>query len=102
MEFAERLNEYWLHQPESNIDAKNDFELATDHIRVIRLLVSGKKKKEYRFQQSRSAGGSTQWLVRSLVTSHWQCLASWHGGAAESKPAPLIFMISTRSLADIQ
>ena len=102
MEFAEGLNEYWLHRPESNIDAKKEFESATKHIRVIKLLVSGKKKKDINFNRLVRLVDQLQWLVRFLVTSHLQCLASWHDGVAESKPVPFIFMISTRSLADIK
>ena len=102
MEFSKRLKEYWLHQPESNIDAKNIFVWATDCIEVIRLLVSGKKMKDIDFNDLVRLVDQLQRLVRSLVTSHWQCLASWHGGVAGSKPVPLIFMISTRSLADMK
>ena len=102
MEFAEGLNEYWLHRPESNIDAKKEFESATKHIRVIKLLVSGKKKRDIDFNRLVRLVDQLHWLVRSLVKSHWQCLISWHSGVAESKPVPLIFMISTRSLADIK
>ena len=98
MEFFERLYEYWLHQPESNTDAHRKFLKATSCIGAIRLLVSGKKMKDIDFNDLVRQVNRLQRLVRSLVTSHWQCLASWHGG----KPVPLIFTISTRSLADMK
>ena len=84
MEFAESLNEYWLHQPaESNNDAKNKFKRATNDIRVIRLLVSGKKMEDINFDDLIELVGDLQWLVPSLVKS--QCLASWSDGVAECK-----------------
>ena len=87
MEFAERLNEYWLGQPESNYDAKNQFKKATNGIRVIRSLVSGKKMKDINFNHLVKLVGNLKFLVRSLVKS--QRLASWRDGVAKSKSVPL-------------